>query len=236
MCERSPKARTGGASAPASIVIAGLLALTACTKAHSATPLPSAGLNAPLSSSDLRARVLTAADAPPGVAVSAPADDRHDYDSLGGGQAKPDCGELENMADFVFGATKIQPVGNIMVTVTDHRRPGQPWPVTERLLSYPAGGAHLVMRDLKDIATGCYEFYDNGRYDFAITPGPALGDESMNRVEVISETGDDIMESDAILIRTGDSMIILEGPPLPKGDPTSMAEIAAAAYHAFAGD
>ncbi len=198
----------------------------------------------PLSESELRSRLLTAASAPAGTTVL---DTGSGSDASSTGHGSPRSGaSCEDLIDprLFISADAVAPASSAGESVRGRTSTGETWLAGEDLFSYRAGQAHTVIQDLRRLVAKCSTFIDPNSLGtpsvrtFSIGAGPKLGDESLlvhQESRPQSYNGDNRLVHDAILIRSGDVVLVVSTVTSTLLNvSTPMLDVAAAAFKANA--
>jgi len=123
------------------------------------------------------------------------------------------------------------PVAEAAETFADTEIPN--WGATEQLLRYTPGEAARILNDLRTLAKRCATYAGAA---ISIDAGPSFGSESA-WLKVQNGSGDSATIADAILIRAGDVLIIVDDGPVHASDhekTTIVPQLATAAYTSYA--
>jgi hypothetical protein len=203
---------------------------------------------ATFSSAQLEGRMVSAASVPPGVTV-----DPIDPADAGPGHPAPastplPCSALMVPALFFIDDPGARPTSGARVNL--HASSPAGWLASERLMSYARGKAHRAVADLKEQVKRCPVLSDTtggttvvlpGRPwpgpsidSYTLRAGPKLGDESvqLRKSSRLIRTGE-VAVSDAIVIRSGNTLLILSQTAETIGPSPRVSACAEAAYKAF---
>src|SRR5262245_29612518 len=192
----------------------------------------------PLSRSQLIGRLLTSDSMPAGIQVLDLGGDDPSADSSAPPPTTPlTCADLFTAPVLLFHDPAAVPTDRVTVAFDGNTSSGQRWRGAEALWSFPSGGAHHALADLRALVGRCPSYKnlaDTGALVslFTISNGPDLGDESVSLHTVTRPDGDPRpahVEQNVIIIRSGDVLIMVDELPHPS-TATPIDDVAAAAY------